>query len=82
MSLQESYNMLEMMSKRFKVGDNAKTRTVQENNQQRTASSLVNNSISEQSDSLCANMISEVVKVAAERVKSKQAQRAGSVIST
>ena len=79
MSLQDSYNLLETMSKRFKVGDNAQTKTVQDNNQ-RTAS-IVNNSTSEQNDSLCADMISEVVKVAAERVKSKQQQRTASITS-
>lgn len=75
--LLESYDLLERMSKRFKVGDNA-MKTVQ-----RTAS-IVNNSNSEQSDkdSLCANMISEVVKVAAERVNNKGKQRTASVTST
>lgn len=69
MSLQESYNLLETMSKRFKVGDNT-MKTVQDNNQR--VASVANNSTSEQNDSLCANMISEVIKVAAERVKGKQ----------
>ena len=67
MTLQDSDNMLEIMSKRFKVGDNTKKDV-----QSRTASIVNNSNPSEQNDSLCANMISEVVKVAAERVKSKQ----------
>jgi hypothetical protein len=67
------------MSKRFKVGDNTKTKTTQDNNHQRTASSIVNNfNTSEQSDkdSLCANMISEIVKLANEKVQGKQARTA------
>ena len=68
MSLQESYNLFETMSKRFKVGDNSKS-------VQKTAS-IVNNSTSEQNkDQLCASMISKFVKVAAERVKGKQQQQ-------
>jgi hypothetical protein len=74
MSLQESYNLLETMSKRFKVGDNT-MKTVQDNNQ-RTASSIVNNSTSEQKDQLCANMISEIVKLANEKVQGKQSRTA------
>ena len=38
---------------------------------QRIASTTTNN-IQPENDNLCANMISEVVKVAAERVKGKQ----------
>ncbi len=64
MSLQDSYNLLETMAKRFKLDDNT-------TDLQRTASTGANDSNSE-NDNLCANMISEVVKVAAERVKGKQ----------
>jgi hypothetical protein len=83
MSYRESYNLLETMSKRFKVGDN--TKSVQDTNQ-RTAS-IVNNSIDsnldDKQDQLCANMISEVVKVAAERVNNKGKQsRTASVTSS
>ena len=69
MSLQESYNLLETMSKRFKVGDNT-MKTVQDNNQR--VASVANNSTSEQNDSLCANMISEVVKVANEKLNNQR----------
>ena len=66
MSLQDSYNLLEMMSKRFRL-DNI----VVKKDNQRIASTTTNN-IQPEKDNLCANMISEVVKVAAERVKGKQ----------
>jgi hypothetical protein len=51
------------MVKMFRLDDNVKT--VQD--KQRTGS-IANNSNLEQQDQLCAKMISEVVKVAAERV--------------
>lgn len=66
MSLQDSYNLLEMMSKRFRLDNN-----VVKKDNQRIASTTTNN-IQPENDNLCANMISEVVKVAAERVKGKQ----------
>ena len=68
MSLQDSYNLLETMSKRFKVGDNTKTKTVQEKQKQRTGS-IVNNSnlnLDDKQDQLCARTISEIVKLASE----------------
>ena len=80
--------MLERMSKVFKLelDDNATTKkkTVQDNNNQRTASVVTNNIQPDEQDSLCANMISEVVKVAAERVnnKSKQSRTASVTTST
>ena len=83
MSLQDSYNMLEMMSKRFKVGDNTKTKSVQ-----RTAS-VVNNSniyeldVDDKQDQLCAKTISEIVKLVNDKVKVQgkqtQQQRTASV---
>lgn len=71
---QESYNLLETMSKRFRieVGDNASNTT----SSQRTASIGVNNSTSEQNDQLCAKTISEIVKLANERIKGKQSRTA------
>ena len=68
MSYRETYDMLDRASKRFKIrSDDNATNT----DSQRTAS-VANNIQTEQNDSLCANMISEVIKVAAERVKGKQ----------
>lgn len=73
---QEDYNFLERMAKVFKLdlNDNAKTTS-------RTAS-IAKNIQSEQKDQLCANMISEVVKVAAERVNNKGKQRTASVTTS
>ena len=56
MSLQDSYNLLEMMSKRFRLDNN-----VVKKDNQRIASTTTNN-IQPENDNLCANMISEVVK--------------------
>ena len=53
---QEDYNFLEILSKKFRLDNNAK------DVQQRTASIANNSNTSEQNDGLCANMISEVVK--------------------
>jgi hypothetical protein len=69
----------------FKIVDNASAKTV-DNEQQRTASVIANNSnheldYNDKKDTLCASMISEIVKLAGERVKSKGNQRtAASVI--
>ena len=74
MTFESSYEFMDKMLKMFRLDDNANTAT-----NQRSASISANNSnLEQQKDQLCANMISEVVKVAAERVKSNQ-QRTASV---
>ena len=74
---QEDYNFLEILSKKFRLDNNAK------DVQQRTASIANNSNTSEQNDGLCANMISEVVKGAAERVNAnKQQSRTASVTTS
>jgi hypothetical protein len=82
MSLQESYNMLENMSKRFRLDDNAikvkKTSEDKDNDKQRTASTVIANNIQsstteQDKDQLCAKTISEIVKLANEKVQSRTA---------
>jgi hypothetical protein len=77
MTFESDYKFMEKLTKVFRLDNNTVA-----NNLQRTGSVVAtNNSTSEQKDSLCANMISEVVKVAAERVKSKQQSRTASITS-
>jgi hypothetical protein len=71
---QDSYNMLENMAKHFRLDDNAKTSEYN----QRTAS--VANNIQSTEDQLCAKTISEIVKLANERVNNNNKSRTASVI--
>lgn len=72
MTFESDYKFMDKMVKMFRLDDNA-TKTVQ-----RTGS-IVNTTNPEQ-DQLCANMIGEVVKLAAERVNNKS--RTASVVSS
>ena len=74
MTFESDYKFMDKMLKMFRLDDNV-VKTVSNTNQ-RTGS--IANNIQPEQDQLCANMISEVVKVAAERVKSNQ-QRTASV---
>jgi hypothetical protein len=82
MTFESDYQFMDKMLKMFRLDDNA-VKTVQ-HKQQRTAS--IANNIQPEQDQLCANMISEVIKVAAERVsnnnKSKQSRTASVAPST
>jgi hypothetical protein len=72
MTFESDYKFMEKLTKVFRLDTNA-------TNLQRTGSIVADTTNPEQ-DQLCANMISEVVKVAEERVKSKQ--RTASITST
>ena len=76
MTFESDYKFMDKMVKMFRLDSNVKTVQVK----QRTGS--IADTTNPEQDQLCANMISEVVKVAAERIKSKQQQRTGSITST